>query len=215
MTINDQIRDGKLQYDINREATKTSKSLSNFHKYEYLTGEDILPSSQHQIIGQTRFTYSPLGRSFEKQIKTIEDQGEKQVDALNTLKSNNQLTTEDVIPKNALNNDEAKKEPDKIKEIEKNVDREKLIYETNEYTYSFKNFQTIKTFGRDIYEGKITLEKANEYQTDLLAEIIDFKKNTKPRSQEKNKKKELFFKTCIIFLRVEKKFLMLLKEKYF
>ena len=43
----------------------------------------------------------------------------------------------------------------------KNVGREKLIYETNEYTYSFKNFQTIKTFGRDIYEGKITLEKAN------------------------------------------------------
>ena len=45
-----------------------------------------------------------------------------------------------MIPKNALNNDEAKKELDKIKEIEKNVDREKLIYKTNEYTYSFKNF---------------------------------------------------------------------------
>ena len=189
MTINDQIRDGKLQYDINREATKTSKSLSNFHKYEYLTGEDILPSSQHQIIGQTRFTYSPLGRGFEKQIKTIEDQGEKQNDALNTLKSNNQLTTEDMIPKNALNNDEAKKEPDKIKEIEKNVDREKLIYETNEYTYSFKNFQTIKTFGRDIYEGKITIEEANEYQTNLLAEIMNFREKTKPLSPEKKQEK--------------------------
>ena len=105
-----------------------------------------------------------MGKAFEKQIKTIEDQGKKQVDALNTLKSNNQLTIKDVIPKNALNNDEAKKELDKIKEIEKNVDREKLIYETNEYTYSFKNFQTIKTFGRDIYEGIITLEKSNEYQ---------------------------------------------------
>ena len=92
---------------------------------------------------------------------------QKQVEALNTLKSNNQLTIEDVIPKNALNNDEAKKELDKIKEIEKNVDRDKLIYETNEYTYSFKNFQTIKTFGRDIYEGEIRLEKANEYQTNL------------------------------------------------
>ena len=60
---------------------------------------------------------------------------------MNTLKSNNQLTIEDVIPKNALNNDdEAKKELDKIKEIEKNVDREKSIYKTNEYTYSFENF---------------------------------------------------------------------------
>ena len=69
-----------------------------------------------------------------KQIKTIEDQGKKQVEALNTLKSNNQLTIEDAIPKNALNNDEAKKDLDKIKEIEQNVDREKLIYESNEYT---------------------------------------------------------------------------------
>ena len=51
---------------------------------------------------------------------------------MNTLKSNNQLTIEDVIPNDALNNNEAKKELDKIKEIEKNVDREKLIYKTDE-----------------------------------------------------------------------------------
>ena len=108
---------------------------------------------------------------------------------MNTLKSNNQLTIEDVIPKNALNNDEAKKELDKIKEIEKNVDREKLIYKTNEYTYSFKNFQTIKTFGRDIHEGKITIEESNEYQTNLLAEIMNLRKNKKPRSLEKKTRK--------------------------
>ena len=75
-----------------------------------------------------------MGKAFGKQIKAIEDQVKKQVEALNTLKSNNQLTIEDVIPDNALSNDEAKKELDKIKEIEKNVDREKLIYESNEYT---------------------------------------------------------------------------------
>ena len=216
MTTDDQIRDEKLQYNINRKAAEISAlSSGKINKYEYLTGEDILPSNQHQIIEQARFTYSPLGKAFEKQIKTIEDQGQKQVEALNTLKSNNQLTIEDVIPKNALNNDEAKKELDKIKEIEKNVDREKLIYEINEYTYIFKNFQTIKTFDRDIYEGKITFEKANEYQTNLLAEIINFKKHTKPRSQEKNKEKKLFFKICIVFLKLEKKFLMLLKAKNF
>ena len=77
----------------------------------------------------------------------------------------------------------------KLKKQKKNVDREKLIYETNEYTYSFKYFHTIKTFGRDIYGGKITIEEANEYQTDLLAEIMIFKKYTKPRSQEKKTKK--------------------------
>ena len=184
MTIDDQIRDEKLQYDINREAAKISAfSSGRIHIYEYLTGEDILPSNQQQIIEQTKFTYSPLGKVFEKQMKTIEDQGQKQIEALNTLKSNNQLTIQDVIPKSALNNDEAKKKIDKIKKIEKNVDREKLIYEANEYTYSFKIFQTIKTFGRDIHEGKILIEEANEYQTDLLAEIMNFRKNTKPRSQ--------------------------------
>ena len=78
-----------------------------------------------------------MWKASEKQIKTIKDQREKQVAALNTLKSSNQLTIEDAIPKNALNNDEATKELVKIKEIEKNINREKLIYETNEYTYSF------------------------------------------------------------------------------
>ena len=204
MTINDQIRDEKLQYDINREAAKISAlSSSEIRKYEYLSGENILPSNQQQIIEQTKFTYSPLGKVFKKQIKTIEDQSKKQVDALNTLKSNNQLTIEDVIPNDALNNNEAKKELEKIKEIEKIVDREKLIYETNEYTCSFKNLQIIKTFGRDIYEGKITIEEANEYQTDLLAEIIDFRKKTKPNTQEKKQEKKLFLRICIIFLKVE------------
>ena len=88
MTINDQMKDEKLQYDINREAAKISAlSSGKIHKYEYLTGEDVLPSNNQQIIEQARFTYSPLGKAFDKQIKTIEDQGNKQVDALNTLKS--------------------------------------------------------------------------------------------------------------------------------
>ena len=96
MTINDQIKDEKLQYDINREAAKISAlSSGKIRKYEYLTGEDILPSNQQQIIEQAKFTYSPLGKAFEKQIKTIKDQGEKQVDA---LKSNdNKITIEKCI----------------------------------------------------------------------------------------------------------------------
>ena len=95
MTINGQIKDEKLQYDINREAAKISAlSSGKLHKYEYLTGEDILPSNQQQIIEQTKFTYSPLRKAFDKQIKTIQDQGKKQVDALNTLKSDNTVTIE-------------------------------------------------------------------------------------------------------------------------
>ena len=80
MTIDDQIRDKKLQYDINREAAKISALSSNkFNKYEYPTGEEILPSNQKQMMEQAKFkakfTYSLLGKAFEKQIKTIEDQG--------------------------------------------------------------------------------------------------------------------------------------------
>ena len=87
MTIADQIKDEKLQYDINREAAKISAlSSGKIDKYEYLTGEEILPLDQRQIIEQAKFTYSPLGKAFEKQIKTIEDQRNKQVEALEILK---------------------------------------------------------------------------------------------------------------------------------
>ena len=57
---------------------------------EYLTGEDILPSNQQQIIEQAKSTYSPLGKAFEKQVKTIEGQGQKQVDALKNLRPKEQ-----------------------------------------------------------------------------------------------------------------------------
>ena len=59
MTIIDQIRDQKLQFDINREVAEISALPSGkINKYEYLTGEDILPSNQQQIIEQAKFTYS-------------------------------------------------------------------------------------------------------------------------------------------------------------
>ena len=66
MTVNDQIRDEKVKYNNNREDAKISALLSGkIHKYEYLTGEDILPSNQQQIIEQARFTYSPLGTALK------------------------------------------------------------------------------------------------------------------------------------------------------
>ena len=84
MTVNGQIRDEKLQYDINREAAKISALPSKqFNKYEYLTGEEILPSNKKKkMIEQAKFTYYPLGKAFKKQIKTIEDRGEKQIKAI-------------------------------------------------------------------------------------------------------------------------------------
>ena len=76
MTIKDQIRDEKLQYDINREAAKISAlSSGKIDKYAYLLSEEILPSNQQQITEKAKFTYYPLGKAFENQTKTIEDQG--------------------------------------------------------------------------------------------------------------------------------------------
>ena len=129
MTIEDQISDEKLQYDISREAAKISAlSSGKIDKYEYLTGEEILPSTQQQIIEQAKFTYSPLGKAFEKQTKTIKDQGEKQIKAIQDNKEqlvniNNDhfknkllLSKEREIFKNIYN-----KRRDKIEElIEKN-----------------------------------------------------------------------------------------------
>ena len=78
MTIDDKIKDEKLQYDTNREAAKISPlSSGKIDKYEYLTGEEILPSDQSGIIEKAKFTYSSLGKAFDKQTKTIEEQGKK------------------------------------------------------------------------------------------------------------------------------------------
>ena len=76
MAIDDNIRDEKLQYDINREAAKISAlSSGKIDKYEFLTGEEILPPDQRRLLEQDKFAYSPLGKAFEKQTKTFGDQG--------------------------------------------------------------------------------------------------------------------------------------------
>ena len=79
MTIEYQFRDEKIQYDINRRAEKIPALSSGKIN---LTGEEILPSNQRQMIEQAKFTYSPLGKAFDKQTKTSKGQGEKQADDL-------------------------------------------------------------------------------------------------------------------------------------
>ena len=83
MTVDDKIKDEKIQYDFNREAAKMSAlSSGKIDKYEYLTGEEILPFDQSRVTEQAQFTYSSPGNPFQKQITTIEDQGEKEIKAL-------------------------------------------------------------------------------------------------------------------------------------
>ena len=60
-------------YDIDREAAKISVlSAGKIGKCECLTGEDISPCNQEKIIEQVKFTYSALGKAFQKQTKAIE-----------------------------------------------------------------------------------------------------------------------------------------------
>ena len=87
MAIDDKIRDEKLQYNINREAAKISAlSSGKIDKYEYFTGEEIIPPDQRRVTEQAKFAYSPLGKALEKQTKTIEEQGKKHIEALEVLK---------------------------------------------------------------------------------------------------------------------------------
>ena len=145
MTINDQIKDEKLQYDINREAAKISTSSSaKIHKYECLTGEDILPSNQQQIIEQAKFTYSPLGKAFEKQIKTIEYQSKKQVDTLKAIEngSNNKSTiTKEIY------DDISEERMDEILKMSREIDYKNLVYDFIGPTssISFSNFEKFRS----------------------------------------------------------------------
>ena len=174
MTIEDQIKDEKLQYDINREAAKISAlSSGKIDKYEYLTGEEILPLNQQQIIQQAKFTYYPLGKAFEKQTKTIKDQGKKQVKA---IQDNKQLVNINkdgdykdkllLSKEREIFNDIYNKRLDKIEELSNKIDYDNLKYVAvgTGDKYNFDNLDDALTFLNNIKEGEISMKKAIEQQ---------------------------------------------------
>ena len=179
MTINDQIKDEKLQYDINREAAKISAlSSGKLHKYEYLTGEDILPSNQQQIIEQARFTYSHLGKAFEKQIKKIEDSGKKQVDALENLKLKEETKPIKDTPNNQsratiIINDLINKRKELMSELYDRVDYNNLNFEYVGPTkdVSFYEYMDSKELFNVIKNNQVrfdeVLRKQNEFWNKL------------------------------------------------
>ena len=124
MAIDNKIKDEKLQYGINREPAKMlALSSDKIDKYQYLTGEEILLSDQSRIVEQVKFSYALFGKSFEKQIKTIEDQGIKHVGALKVLrpKENKEPeSTEGIFPKDTRTN-EVKDEIYGIKKWEEKI----------------------------------------------------------------------------------------------
>ena len=192
MTINDQIKDEKLQYNINGEAVKMSAlSSGKLYKYEYLTGEDILPSTQQQIIEQTKFTYSPLGKAFDKQIKTIEDQGKKQADALEKLKpkeikpiegtSNNHLTDVTIF------NERINKRKELMNKLYDSVDYNNLKFEYMmvDKNVSFYEYMDSKELSNAIRDNKIGFSEAKNKQNDFLNKLTNIKVGRKTLEQEK------------------------------
>ena len=174
MTIEDQIKDEKLQYDINREAAKISAlSSCKTDKYEYLTGEEILPSNQQQITEQAKFTYFPLGKALEKQVKTIKDQGEKQVKAIQDNKKLVKINKDDDYKDKLLLSREREifkdiynKKLDKIEELNNKIDYNDLTYVVvgTGDKYSFDDLDDPLTFLNNIKKGEISMEKAMEQQ---------------------------------------------------
>ena len=119
-----------MLYDINREAPKISASWSEkIDKYEYLTGEEILPPGQRRVIEQAKFTYSRLRKAFEKQnkkqqLKIKEKKKKKAIEEnkkqlYNKQPGNNELLLSKVreIFKNIYN-----ERLDKIDELSKAID---------------------------------------------------------------------------------------------
>ena len=175
MSIEDQIKDKKLQYDINREAAKISAlSSGKLDKYEYLTGEEILPSNQQQIIQQAKFTYSPLGKTIEKQRKTIEDQGKKQVKAIQDNKQLVNINKDDYKDKLLLSKEREifkyifNKRLNKIEEMSNEIDYDDLDYVILSKEYNFSIEKDPISLLNAIKKGEISLEEARNRQRNYL-----------------------------------------------
>ena len=195
MTIEDQIRDEKLQYDANREAAKISASSSGkINRYEYLTGEEILPPNQQQIIEQAKFTYSPLVKALEKQTETIKDQGEKQIEASRDnkkqvvningdYKNKLLLSKEREIFKNIYD-----ERLDKIEELNKKMDYNNLKYtviSTGE-KFEFDKPEDPTVFLNDIKKSKISPEEPKNLQKDYNEYLNKIRKANKSAEQKKH-----------------------------
>ena len=202
MTIDDKTKNEKLQYDINREAARISAlSSGKIDKYEYVTGEGILPSHQSRIIEQAKFTYFPVVKAFEKQRKTIEDQGIKQGEALKALKPEirYQIQIKEFFQKTS----EIQDETYGITKWEDKIKRGDPKYKTKNHTYNFQQYVTIRSFDESIYTGKINIDEAEMDQSNLLKNLVEFNNISRARTVEGKDKKDILMKVHRPFIKVE------------
>ena len=127
-----------------------------------------------------------MGKAIEKQIKTIQDQGKKQIEALRNLKPKEETKSMEGIFLKGYESVENKNEI-KLKNMKKKFDRNDVVYYSYKEPFDFKIFKTI-SFCKNIYSGKITINEADQEQADLPEYLLNFNDKTwlKNRNDKKN-----------------------------
>ena len=144
---------------------------------------------------QVKFTYSHLGKAFEKKIKAIKDQGERQVETLKGLKPEKQTKSIEEIFSEGYESVEIKNGVNEIKEYEK-VNRNNMVYYSSKEPFDFRIFKTIRSFGDDIYSSKIKINEADREQADLLEYILNFNNKARPKYKDDKKDKRNVLNTA-------------------
>ena len=151
-----------------------------------------MPSDKQQIIEQAKFTYCPLGKAFEKQKKSIEDQGEKQIKA---IQDNEQPLISDDDYKNKLLlskqreifKDIYNKRLDKIEELNNKIDYDDLKYVVvrSGKKFDFGVSEDPIALLNDIKKGKISLEEAKNKQQNYLNYLNVIRRGNQNADQKK------------------------------
>ena len=148
----------------------------------------------NKLLEQKKFTYSPLGKAFEKEVKTIEDKGQKHIDALENLKGQNKqlVNVDDDYEDKLLHSKEREiyrkiynKRLDKIEELTEKINDDNLIFTiiSTGKTIDFTKKDDPLIFLNKIQERKITIEEAKESQKDFDKYLKTIRKRNKTHEQ--------------------------------
>ena len=149
-----------------------------------LSGCGFESSCSHLNFTKTKFTHSPLSKVFEKQIKTTEDQGIRQVEALKALKpeKNKDIKSIDGLFPKDMRTKEIKNKIDEIRKWEEKIKQKDLRYERKKYIYDFQQYETITSFGDKIYSGKINIDEGEMDQRNLFKNLEEFSEKSRPKT---------------------------------
>ena len=141
------------------------------------------------MIEQAKFTYSPLGKAFQKQIKTIEDQGEKQIEAIQNqgqVKRIKKYTYDDedsplILKQQEMFNKLVDERLDEITNLDKQVNHDDLIYRCKGKTpdENFDTYDNALNIIDKIKNGKIKLADAKNNQIKFKSNLSEIKRGPK------------------------------------